>query len=163
LIAERRVEVHRLRAQGLLQREIAERIGVKPGVVLTDLRAPAPDPSAVRETGPAERVFTRDQTMQPITIRARAAMIDAGLEPITLHECRHAYASFLIAAGANAKTISGMMGHANISTTFDIYGHLMPGAEDEAASLLDTYLQHARDAGGDDLTAELAEITDTDE
>lgn len=32
------------------------------------------------------------------------------------------------------------MGHANISITLDRYGHLMPGNEDEAASLLDAYL-----------------------
>jgi integrase len=28
------------------------------------------------------------------------------LEPIALHECRHTYASLLIAAGVNAKAIS---------------------------------------------------------
>ena len=42
------------------------------------------------------------------------------------------------------------MGHANISITMDRYGHLMPGSEEEAAGLLDTYLdaeqQRAEDA-----------------
>src|SRR5215204_4386199 len=33
------------------------------------------------------------------------------------------------------------MGH---PTTLDIYGHLMPGSEDEAAGLLDTYLEAQR-------------------
>jgi hypothetical protein len=32
------------------------------------------------------------------------------------------------------------MGHANISITLDLYGHLMPGSEAEAAALLDVYL-----------------------
>jgi integrase len=64
----------------------------------------------------------------------------AGLEPITLHECRHTAASFMIAAGVNAKALSKYMGHANISITLDRYGHLMPGNEAEAAGLLDTYL-----------------------
>ena len=32
------------------------------------------------------------------------------------------------------------MGHANISITYDRYGHLMPGNEAEARVLLDTYL-----------------------
>jgi integrase len=64
----------------------------------------------------------------------------AKLEPITLHECRHAAASFAIAAGVNAKTLSTYMGHANIAITFDLYGHLMPGNEGEAAVLLDAYL-----------------------
>jgi hypothetical protein len=35
------------------------------------------------------------------------------------------------------------MGHATIAITMDRYGHLMPGAEDEAAALLDSYLQRA--------------------
>ena len=33
------------------------------------------------------------------------------------------------------------MGHANISITLDRYVHLMPGNEDEAAGMLDAYLQ----------------------
>ena len=62
---------------------------------------------------------------------------------ITLHECRHTFASLMIAAGVNAKALSTYMGHANISITLDRYGHLMPGNEDEAAGLLDAYLERA--------------------
>ena len=32
------------------------------------------------------------------------------------------------------------MGHANIRITLDQYGHLLPGADDEAAGLLDAFL-----------------------
>jgi hypothetical protein len=39
------------------------------------------------------------------------------------------------------------MGHASIQITFDRYGHLMPGNEDEAAGLLDAYLTRATRAG----------------
>jgi integrase len=65
------------------------------------------------------------------------------LDRITLHEARHTYASYMIAAGVNAKSLSEYMGHANISITLDRYGHLMPGNEDEAASMLDAYLDRA--------------------
>jgi integrase len=71
---------------------------------------------------------------------ARAAWKAAKLEPITMHECRHTFASLMIAAGVNAKALSTYMGHANISITLDRYGHLMPGNETEAAGLLDRYL-----------------------
>ena len=64
----------------------------------------------------------------------------AGLEPIGLHECRHTLASLMIAAGVNAKSLSAYMGHSSVTITLDRYGHLMPGNEKEAASLLDTYL-----------------------
>lgn len=68
------------------------------------------------------------------------------LERITLHECRHTFASLMIAAGVNAKALSTYMGHANIGITLDRYGHLMPGNEAEAAGLLDGYLARAADA-----------------
>lgn len=46
----------------------------------------------------------------------------------------------MIAAGVNAKAPSAFMGHSSIKVTFDLYGHLMPGAEAEAAALLDRLL-----------------------
>lgn len=69
-----------------------------------------------------------------------------GLSRLTLHEARHTYASLMIAAGVNAKALSTFMGHANIAITLDLYGHLMPGSEGQAADQLDAYL--AREAGG---------------
>ena len=75
--------------------------------------------------------------------RARAAWRRAGLEPIGLHECRHTFASLVIAAGVNAKAITAYLGHSSIQTTFDLYGHLMPGSEDEAVALVDAYLERA--------------------
>ena len=78
-----------------------------------------------------------------LTARADKAWKDADLERITLHECRHTFASMAIAAGVNAKALSSYMGHASIQITFDRYGHLMPGNEDEAAELLDAYLAAA--------------------
>ena len=52
----------------------------------------------------------------------------------------------MIAAGVNVKALSTFMGHANIGITLDLYGHLLPGSEAEAAGLLDAYL--ARAVGG---------------
>ncbi len=92
-----------------------------------------------------------------LTKRADHAWGVAGLDRITLHECRHTFASLMIAAGVNGKALQTFMGHANISITLDRYGHLMPGSEDEAAGLLDAYVtaqperaeDAARLAGGD--------------
>jgi hypothetical protein len=49
----------------------------------------------------------------------------------------------MIAAGVNAKALCEFMGHSSIQVTLDLYGHLMPGAESEAASLLDALLENA--------------------
>ena len=81
--------------------------------------------------------------------RADESWERAGLQRITLHECRHTFASLMIAAGVNAKALSTYMGHANISITLDRYGHLMPGNEEEAAGLLDTYLEVQREQAED--------------
>jgi len=78
-----------------------------------------------------------------LTQRARAAWDREGLQRITLHECRHSCASLMIAAGVNAKALSTYMGHHSVAFTYDRYGHLMPGNEDEAGRLLDTYLEAA--------------------
>jgi integrase len=75
--------------------------------------------------------------------RARAAWAGAGLAGLTLHECRHTCASMMIAAGVNAKALTTYMGHGSIETTFNLYGHLMPDNEGEAAALMDAYLARA--------------------
>jgi integrase len=76
----------------------------------------------------------------PLSKRAGRCWEAVGLRRITLHECRHTFASLMVAAGVNAKALSTYMGHATISITLDRYGHLMPGNEDEAAAMLDDYL-----------------------
>jgi integrase len=101
-------------------------------------------------------VFGRspDQPFAPNVVlrRAYTAWRRAGLEPIGLHDARHTYASLLIAAGVNAKAVSAYMGHGSIQVTFDRYGHLMPGSEVEAATMLEAYLDRA------DTAARLAQI-----
>ena len=87
--------------------------------------------------------------------RTRKLWKAAGLTPISFHECRHTFASMMIAAGVNAKALCTYIGHANISETFDRYGHLMPGNEDEAAGLLEAYLQRANTAAR---TAQIAGV-----
>lgn len=51
------------------------------------------------------------------------------------HLLRHAYASLLIEQGFPAKRVQALMGHANISITMDLYGHLWPNEEDDHARL----------------------------
>ncbi len=98
---------------------------------------------------------TDAQPFEPVTLRERSLVDWKGmnrkrtlaelpaLEPIRLHECRHTFASSMVAAGVNAKALSAYMGHASITITLDRYGHLMPGNEADAAGLLDSYLERA--------------------
>lgn len=49
------------------------------------------------------------------------------------HDLRHAHASLLVRGGVHAKVIQERLRHKQISTTMDIYGHLMPGLQEAAA------------------------------
>jgi integrase len=86
---------------------------------------------------------TRPLDSRRLQERADATWTAAGLHRVTLHACRHLYASMSIAAGVNAHALCRYMGHSSIAVTFDLYGHLFPGNESEAADLLDAYLEHA--------------------
>ncbi len=65
------------------------------------------------------------------------------IEPLTVHEARHTYATLMIAAGVNVKALSTYMRHSSVTITLDRYGHLFPGNEQEAAGLLDRFLAAA--------------------
>ena len=73
--------------------------------------------------------------------RADRAWEAAGLDRITLHECRHTFASIAIAAGVNIGTVSAALGHASVTITWDRYHHLMPGTMEQAAGLIQTYIE----------------------
>jgi integrase len=75
--------------------------------------------------------------------RADAAWADAGLKRITLHACRHTFTSIAIAAGVNIGTVSAALGHASVTVTWDRYHHLLPGTMDEAAELIQAYIDGA--------------------
>ena len=65
------------------------------------------------------------------------AIAAAELAPLTFHDLRHTHASLLIAQGEHPKVISERLSHSSIAVTFDVYGHLMPGLDEEVAERLD--------------------------
>lgn len=72
--------------------------------------------------------------------RATAAWTEAGLLRITLHECRHTFASMLMPAGYTVKEIMVFMGHADLQTV-DRYIKLLPQQHDSnPVDRLDSYL-----------------------
>jgi integrase len=78
---------------------------------------------------------------KPLQDRADTAWRAAGLERITPHECRHTFASIAIAAGVNIGTVSAALGHASVTITWDRYHHLMPGTMEQAAELIQGYIE----------------------
>ena len=62
----------------------------------------------------------------------------AGLSPTTrIHDLRHAMATFWLANGVQPKVVSERLGHANVNITLQVYGHVLPNMQAEAANALD--------------------------
>lgn len=53
-----------------------------------------------------------------------------------IHDLRHTHASWLIAEDVSMKVIQERLGHESLKTTMDLYGHLLPGAQQEAADAM---------------------------
>ncbi|MEZ5078431.1 MAG: tyrosine-type recombinase/integrase [Solirubrobacterales bacterium] len=81
------------------------------------------------------------------------------IDRVVLHDARHTFASLMIAAGVNVKAIQTFMGHSSVAITLDLYGHLMPGSEAEAAQLLDTYLDANRAAQAEQVRHATGQLT----
>ena len=82
-----------------------------------------------------------------LAARATAAWSSAGLRRITLHECRHTYASLLMAAGYTLKELMEFMGHADLQMV-NRYVKLLPQpGEDDLSERLTAYLRRATEAG----------------
>ncbi len=62
------------------------------------------------------------------------------LPRIRLHDTRHTAASLMLAAGTPARVVGALIGHASPNVTLAIYGHLMPGATEEAGTALSASL-----------------------
>src|SRR4030042_4814694 len=61
----------------------------------------------------------------------------AGLPRIRFHDLRHTAASLMLNNGVPAIVVSRRLGHSKASITLDVYGHLIPGMQAEAAELID--------------------------
>ena len=62
------------------------------------------------------------------------------LPKVTLHSLRHSNATLMIAEGVDIRTVSNRLGHAQTSTTLNIYSHALKSRDQDAADKLDAAL-----------------------
>jgi integrase len=67
----------------------------------------------------------------------RAAEVAGIAEGFTPHSLRHAYASAMLARGAQITELAHFLGHRDINVTHQVYGHLLPAAAKRAAAALE--------------------------
>lgn len=66
------------------------------------------------------------------------------LPKIRFHDLRHTHASLLLQQGVHPKIVSERLGHSNINITLDTYSHVLPGLQQQAATLFGESLEEAR-------------------
>jgi integrase len=58
----------------------------------------------------------------------------AGLRVIRFHDLRHTHATLALQAGVSVKVVAERLGHTKASVTQDIYQHVIPGMQEDAAA-----------------------------
>jgi len=65
------------------------------------------------------------------------------LAHLRFHDLRHAHATHLLANGVHPKVASERLGHSKVGITLDLYSHVIPGMQEDAAEMVDTALKLA--------------------
>ncbi|MDP9335022.1 MAG: site-specific integrase [Actinomycetota bacterium] len=85
-------------------------------------------------------VFTSEDGLplhpERITVLFGRLVASPGLPKVRLHDLRHTSASLMLAAGVHPKIVSERLGHSSVSITLDLYSHVIPGLQAEAAEKL---------------------------
>ncbi|MBE6021594.1 MAG: site-specific integrase [Cellulosilyticum sp.] len=99
-----------------------------------------PKLKALKLRSTTEYVFvTRSQRpLRPEYIRKCHIRIckKANIKEISFHALRHTYATRLIEAGENIKTVQELLGHADVTTTMNVYTHVLDETKKAAADKL---------------------------
>ncbi len=92
-------------------------------------------------------VYTREdgQPVQPRSLTHAWHQIIArtALPPIRFHDLRHAHATHLLSSGVHPKVASERLGHSKVGITLDLYSHVLPGMQADAAARVDDALRGA--------------------
>lgn len=67
----------------------------------------------------------------------------ASVPRIRPYDLRHSSASLLLAAGIHPKVVAERLGHANVNLTLNLYSHVLPGLQQDAADTLQALLKKA--------------------
>jgi len=89
----------------------------------------------------------------PLQPRSLTHVVSAFLKEwkVTLHGLRHSHASHMLASNIHPKIVQERLGHSSIAITMDIYSHLMPNMQGEAAATVDGVMRAAINKRTDDV------------
>lgn len=76
----------------------------------------------------------------------RQLLAENSLKPIRFHDLRHTHATLLLLEHVAVKVVSERLGHSSIKITQDIYSHVLPEMQKEAADAIDRVFAQATEA-----------------
>jgi integrase/predicted RNA-binding Zn-ribbon protein involved in translation (DUF1610 family) len=85
-------------------------------------------------------VFTREngERLHPwkVSKTFRDHFKAAALPAIPLHGLRHSYATLALSSGVNPRIVSARLGHSTVALTLDVYSHVLPQQDRDAAEAI---------------------------
>jgi integrase len=102
----------------------------------------------VRQNGDTLLVLREDGVpLLPSSLTHRFAEIIAksDLPRIRFHDLRHSHATHLLSAGVHPKIAQERLGHSTVGITLDLYSHVLPGMQEDAAGKVDLAIRAAID------------------
>lgn len=126
----------------------ARRVNIGPATValLLEHRHKMEDRNGRRLPGSAF-IFSNDiHSLEPMKPNGVTQAFDRfsrkaeGCSDIRLHDCRHHYATSLLAKGVDVGTVADQLGHRNAAVTLNVYRHFVPAAGKQAAVMMDDIL-----------------------
>ncbi len=73
----------------------------------------------------------------------RRHAIRTNLKTTRFHDLRHSHATQLLLQGIHPKVVQERLGHSTIVITLDIYSHVLPNMQEEAAEKIDSAIRNA--------------------
>ena len=95
-----------------------------------------PETANLLFTTPAGRPIYSDKLAK----RFKAILRQAGLPVVRLYDLRHTSATLALAAGVPPKVVAEQLGHASAAFTLDVYAHLLPHMQEQAAKKVEEVL-----------------------
>jgi integrase len=101
------------------------------------LGVPLTDDAFVVAQADGQPLQPRSITRQWLSLLSR----NKTLPRIRFHDLRHAHATHMLSSGVHPKIASERLGHSKVGITMDLYSHVMPGMQEDAAARVDHALE----------------------